>query len=130
MIGLGIFILVIVGLASLAVVFQGGDAVRIDLHLFTVKTTIGVVFLAGAVALALVVFGLSLLWEGLKRGRRRRRETKDLRRRAEANQSSTSPPGSPSGSTPAPPAAPPTTPQAPGRRPGPDDHFDTAPRER
>jgi hypothetical protein len=129
MIGLGIFILVIVGLASLAVVFQGGDAVRIDLHLFTVKTTIGVVFLAGAVALALVVFGLSLLWEGLKRGRRRRRETKDLRRRAEASQPTTTP-GAPGGSPPAPPAASPTSPPAPGRRPGPDDHFDTAPRER
>lgn len=129
MIGLGIFILVIVGLASLAVVFQGGDPVRIDLHLFTVKTTIGIVFLAGAVALALVVFGLSLLWEGLKRARRRRRETKDLRRRAEANQSSASP--APQGSsTPAPPAASPAAPPAPIRRTGPDDHFDTAPRER
>jgi uncharacterized membrane protein YcjF (UPF0283 family) len=133
MIGLGIFILVIVGLASLAVVFQGGDPVRINLHLFTVKTSIGIVFLAGAVALALVVFAVSLLWEGLKRGRRRRRETKDLRRRAEANQAS-APLGATSGSTATSAAAPRTAPSAPptpgpAPRTGPDDHFDTAPRE-
>jgi hypothetical protein len=131
MIGLGILVLVIVGLASLAVVIRGGYPVRIDVHWFTVKTSVGVVFLAGAVALALVVFGLSLLYEGVKRGHRRRKETKDLRKRVQASESSAPvAPGAPSSTNP--PSATPT----PGgssqmTRParGPDEHFDTAPRE-
>ena len=132
MIGLGILILVLVGLASLAVVLRGGYPVRIDVHWFTIKTSAGVVFLAGAVALALVVFGLSLLYEGVKRGHRRRKETKDLRKRVQASESSApAATGAPASST-----LPPSAPPAPGgssqaTRParGPDDHFDTAPRE-
>ena len=117
MIALGVFVLVIVGLASLAVVFRGGESVSIDLQWFTVNTTAGFVFLAGAVALALVAFGTSLLWEGLKRDRKRRKETKSLRSRAEANEESASTGGSseePGHVT--------------GERSGPDDH--TAPRDR
>jgi hypothetical protein len=147
MIGLGIFVLVVVGLASLAVVLRGGYPVRIDVHWFTIKTSVGVVFLAGAVALALVVFGLSLLYEGLKRGHRRRKETKDLRKRANANETAaaassggtaqaTPPPGagtSPGVGSTSPAAG--STPvrgssEAGTRSAGPDDHFDTAPRER
>jgi type VI protein secretion system component VasK len=109
MVTLGILILVVVALASLAVVFRGGYPVRIDLHLFTVNTSARVVFLAGVIALGLAVFGLSLLWEGLKRGHRRRRETKELRKRAQAN--------------------PPTQPGPPNTPPAADEHFDTTPRE-
>ncbi len=144
MIALGVFVLVIVGLASLAVVFRGGDPVTIDLHFFTIKTTAGFVFLAGAVALALVAFGLSLLWEGLKRGRKRRKETKSLRSRAEATESSASTGGSSGESGPATgsgsqaggavPANRPPTDTTGGssgtaERSGPDDHFDTTPRD-
>jgi type VI protein secretion system component VasK len=109
MVALGILILVVVALASLAVVFRGGYPVRIDLHLFTVNTSVRVVFLAGVIALGLAVFGLSLLWEGLKRGHRRRRETKDLRKRAQAS------PSTQPGTSNTPPPA--------------DEHFDTTPRE-
>ncbi|MBA2561013.1 MAG: hypothetical protein H0V07_14225 [Propionibacteriales bacterium] len=121
MIGFGVLILVIVALASLAVVFRGGDAVSIDLHWFTIKTSAGIVFLAGAVALALAVFGLSLVWEGLKRGRKRRKETKELRQRATATEQTANTPGP--GSTQATPATPRRQP------PDPDEHFDTAPRD-
>jgi hypothetical protein len=133
MIGLGILVLVIVGLASLAVVLRGGYPVRIDVHWFTVKTSVGVVFLAGAVALALVVFGLSLLYEGVKRGHRRRKETKDLRKRVQASESSApvAPGGAPASSTNPPPAPPTPGGSSQVTRParGPDEHFDTAPRE-
>jgi hypothetical protein len=126
MIALGVLILVVVAAASLGVFFRGGETIHIDLHWFTIKTTAGIVFLAGAIALALAVFALSLIWEGLKRSRRRRKETKELRHRAAANEQSgaaatgQTPSGSPGG------AAPTAVP----RSTGPDDHFDSAPRDR
>jgi uncharacterized protein HemY len=129
MIGLGIFILLVVGIVSLAVVFGGGQSVHVDMHWFTINTSVSVVFLSGAVALALVVFGLSLLYEGLKRGHRRRKETKELRKRVTAGQTDPAGTGSPAsgsaGSAPTGGSSQPTAPPA-----GPDDHFDTAPRER
>jgi hypothetical protein len=129
MIGLGIFILLVVGLASLAVVFGGGQSVHIDMHWFNINTSVSVVFLSGAVALALVVFGLSLLYEGLKRGHRRRKETKELRKRVTASQTAPAVSGPPApgsaGSAPSGGSSQATTSPA-----GPDDHFDTAPRER
>lgn len=141
MIALGVFILVFVALASLAVAFRGGEIVHIDLHWFTIKASAGIVFLAGAVALTLAALGLSLLWEGLKRARKRRKETKELRHRAEASEqtvtssngpgstqasTSTSSTSTPPPSTPA--SAPPPT--IGTQSSGPDDHFDTTPRER
>jgi hypothetical protein len=128
MIGLGIFILLVVGLASLAVVFGGGQSVHIDMHLFNVNTSVSVVFLSGAVALALVVFALSLLYEGLKRGHRRRKETKQLRKRVTAGEAApgaSGPAATGAGSTPGGGSS-----QATATPAGPDDHFDTAPRER
>jgi hypothetical protein len=129
MIGLGIFILLVVGLASLAVVFGGGQSVHIDMHWFNINTSVSVVFLSGAVALALLVFGLSLLYEGLKRGHRRRKETKELRKRVTAGQTASAETGTPAtgsaGSVPAGGSS-----QGTASSAGPDDHFDTAPRER
>jgi hypothetical protein len=126
MIALGVLILVIVAVASVTAFLRGGETIRIDLHWFTVKTTAGVVFLAGAVALALVVLGLSLIWEGLKRGRKRRKETKALRQRAEAGERLASTAGQPdTGATAQQPGQSPVTPPR-----GPDDHFDSAPRDR
>ena len=132
MIALGIFVLVAVTLVSLIVIFRGNEVVQIDLHYFNVDTSVGFVFIAGAVALALLAFGLSLLWEGLKRSRRRRKETKQLRNQV-ASSSGTSAGGTSPGST----SAVGTTTEGgsaggastPGPS-GPDDHFDTAPRER
>jgi hypothetical protein len=130
MIGLGIFILLVVGLASLAVVFGGGQSVHIDMHWFTINTSVSVVFLSGAVALALVVFGLSLLYEGLKRGHRRRKETKELRKRVTASQTApptVTGPSETGGAGSAPTGGSSQATASPG---GPDEHFDTAPRER
>ncbi len=138
MIALGVFILVIVALASLAVVFRGGDTVHIDLHWFTIKTSAGIVFLAGAVALTLAALGISLLWEGLKRARKRRKETQELRHRAEASEqtvSTSNGPGSTQASTSTsststpPPSASTPPPTIRTQTSGPDDHFDTTPRE-
>ena len=145
MIALGIFVLVVVGLATLAVLFRGTEAVHIDLHYFTINTTTAVVFLAGAVALALLAFGMSLLWEGLKRSRRRRKETKSLRSQVAATQTSSSPATSGTGtatstatnttgqttttSSPSSTSATGATEASDGPD-GPDGHFDTAPRER
>jgi hypothetical protein len=129
MIGLGIFILLVVGLASLAVVFGGGQSVHIDMPWFTINTSVAVVFLSGAVALALVVFGLSLLYEGLKRSHRRRKETKELRKRVTASQTAPAVTG-PSAAGSAGSAPPGGSSQTTASPEGPDDHFDTAPRER
>jgi uncharacterized membrane protein len=125
MIVFGVFLLVVVAVVSVTVFFRGGDTVHIDLHWFTIKTSAGMVFLAGAVALALVVLALSLIWEGLKRARRRRKETKELRQRAAANDRIAQPRGS--GSTGATTAGPAGTGAVQPR--GPDDHFDSAPRD-
>ncbi len=125
MIAFGVLILVVVAVVSVAAFLRGGATVHIDLHWFTVKTTVGMVFLAGAVALALVVLALSLIWEGLKRARRRRKETKDLRQRVAAKERLAPPPGPPTGGAT---TAGQTSPHA-GRPPGPDEHFDTAPRD-
>lgn len=135
MIGLAVFVLVVVALASMAVLFSGGYPVRIDMHWFAIKTSVGVVFLAGAVALGLVVFALSLLWEGIRRGHRRRKETRELRRRAQATSaaaqagpSSSTVSNGPSATTAGSSVPPP--PRGSAGVAGPDDHFDSAPRER
>jgi uncharacterized protein HemY len=128
MIALGIFVLVAVTLVSLVVIFRGNDPVQIDLHYFNVDTSVGFVYIAGAVALALLAFGLSLFWEGLKRSRRRRKETKQLRSQV-ASSSGTSTGGTPLGSTSTEKASTGGA-SASGGPAGPDDHFDTAPRER
>lgn len=129
MIALGIFVLIAVTLVSLVVIFRGNDPVQIDLHYFDVDTSVGFVFIAGAVALALLAFGLSLLWEGLKRSRRRRKETKQLRSQV-ASASGTSTGGTSTGGTPLGSTSAGGTPTGGASTPGPDDHFDSAPRER
>ena len=69
---------------------------------------------------------LALIWEGLRRARQRRRQTKELRKRAAANESQA--PTSGSGGTGSAPSGP--TSAAPSRPPDSDDHFGSAPRER
>ena len=69
MIGLGIFILLVVGLASLAVVFGGGQSVHIDMPWFTINTSVSVVFLeaAGAVFGSAAAFGTAAETPGASR---------------------------------------------------------------
>ena len=81
---LGLLILVGVVLVISAIVFRGGDSVRLDLEWFTINTDAWAVFAAGAVTLLLLVLGLWLLTAGVKRSRRRRAEMRNLRQRADA----------------------------------------------
>ena len=127
---LGLILLVVAAGAIIGVFANGGTDTRLDLGLFHVGTTVAGVFIAGAATLLIAVLGLWLLKAGLARTRRRRQEVKALRLQAEANQRAvanrreapTTDTARQSGAS-----APPTQ-----RRSGddPDQHFDSAPRER
>jgi uncharacterized protein HemY len=122
---LGLLILVAVALAISAVVFRGGDSVRIDLEWFTINTNAWAVFAAGALTLLMLVLGLWLLTTGVKRSRHRRAEVRNLRKRADANEEAAR-----RASETSTPAAPQTAEAQHRSTDGPDDHFDSAPRER
>jgi len=81
---LGIIILLGVGVVTATVVANGSDAATLNLVGFDVTTTVAGIFGVGALSLLLTVLGLFLLLGGAKRSRRRRKEVKDLRRRADA----------------------------------------------
>lgn len=114
---LGFLILVGVVLVITAVVFRGGDSVRIDLEWFTINADAWAVFAAGAITLVLLLIGLWLLRSGLKRSRRRRAEMRTLRERADANDAARQR------------AQPTEATNRPTTTDGPDDHFDSTPRE-
>jgi hypothetical protein len=124
---LGLILLVVAAGAIIGVFANGGTDTRLDLGLFHADTTVAGVFIAGAATLLIAVLGLWLLKAGLARTRRRRQEVKALRNQA-ANQRVANRRDAPStGAAPQPGGAAPTE-----RRPGddPDQHFDSAPRER
>ncbi len=123
---LGLILLVVAAGAIIGVFANGGTDTRLDLGLFHLDTTVAGVFIAGAATLLIAVLGLWLLKAGLARTRRRRQEVKALRNQA-ANQRVASRDAPSTGTPPQPGGAAPTE-----RRPGddPDQHFDSAPRER
>jgi hypothetical protein len=81
---LGFLILVFVALVALIALFRGTDTVRIDVNAFTIESTAGQVFAAGALSVALVVLGVWLLRRGVRKSRARRSEMQGLRKRAAA----------------------------------------------
>jgi hypothetical protein len=113
---LGFLILVGVTLTIIAIVFRGGDSVRIDLEWFTINTNAWVVFAAGAVTVLLLVLGLWLFVSGMRRRRRKRAELRALRQRADANEAAARQNAS-TGAVPS------------ERGNGPDEHFESTPRE-
>lgn len=117
---LGALILIVVGLAVAAALLRGGEIVTVDLEWFTIRTEARVVFFAGAIALGLFAIGVWLLLRGLKRFRQRRSEVKGLRKRAETSEEAVR--AERAAATPNPAQWPPTE--------GPDEHFDSAPRDR
>ena len=83
MIPLGV-LLVLLAIAALgAAVWRGGGPAHIDLDVIEIDTTVLLVFLAGALALLLVVAGMSLIANGMRRARQRRKEVKELRQQAD-----------------------------------------------
>jgi outer membrane biosynthesis protein TonB len=86
MIVLGIVLLVIAVVAGIAAIANGGTPAVLNFGVFHVTTSVAGVFISGAVALLLLVVGVSLISSGLSRARRRRREVKALRERASSSQ--------------------------------------------
>jgi hypothetical protein len=110
----GLVLLLLAVLIVIAVVAHGGDPASLDLQLFTIKTSVTGVFVAGAITLLLAVLGLALVLGGLRHDRRRRGEIKELKKRAgrrdRGSQSkSTATPTATSGSPPRPSGAGSTT---------------------
>jgi len=127
---LGFLILVFVALTVLVAVFRGGDTVRIDVNAFTIESTVGQVFAAGALTLLLLAVGVWMMRTGLRRSRARRAEVQGLKKRAAAGDQAVkreqSRAQTESGS------ADESTGSGPGKRSadGPDSAFDSSPRER
>jgi hypothetical protein len=120
---LGFLLLIVVAVAVTVALFRGGGSVRIDAEWLTVNTNVSGVFFAGVVTTLLFGLGVWLVIHGAKRTRRRRGEIKDLRRRAESADRA-----GPQQQTGSPDQAESTRPDSTSSG-GPDDHFDTAPRE-
>lgn len=85
MVLLGLLLLVVAIIVAVVAIVRGGQTANIDLHWFTVKTEVAVVFIAGLVCLLIAVIGVWLITKGLQRSRRRRAEINSLRDRAERN---------------------------------------------
>ncbi|MDF2968670.1 MAG: hypothetical protein K0Q93_2448 [Nocardioidaceae bacterium] len=81
---LGIVILLAVAVVTATVVANGTESATLNLVGFDVQTTIAGIFAVGALCLLLAVLGIFLTLGGAKRSRRRRKEVRDLRRRADA----------------------------------------------
>jgi hypothetical protein len=83
MVVLGVIVLIVVAVVAVTVVYQGGDAVILELPGFTVDTTGAGVFVGGVVCTLLGVLGIVLVLGGARRGQRRRKEVKQLRKEAD-----------------------------------------------
>jgi hypothetical protein len=147
----GLVILLLAVLIVIAAVVHGGDPASLNLQLFTIKTNVTGVFVAGAVTLLLAVLGLALVVTGLRYDRRRRAQIKDLRTRASSGEQAAAaigPSTEPSESSGAAPtrsatdsptrrtATPPsstgagsTSADVSERNDGPDEYFESAPRD-
>jgi hypothetical protein len=78
----GLVLLLIAVLIVIAAVVNGGDPASLDLQLFTIKTNVTGVFVAGAITLLLAVLGAALVAYGLRYDKQRRAQIRDLRKRA------------------------------------------------
>jgi ABC-type nickel/cobalt efflux system permease component RcnA len=140
---LGILMVTLAVLVILAAVTRAGnDEAVLNLGVIDVNTTALGIFLAGAVTLLILVLGLWLIASGLRHARQKRSEVKRLRREAEESNQRSSEQASR-------PVAPPKSKRAekhrvveepvvvrepiesqPSRPEGPDEHFESAPRDR
>jgi hypothetical protein len=120
---LGILLLIVVVLAVLAALFRGGASVDVDLEWFSVKTDASAVFFAGVATTLLFFVSIWLVLNGAKRMRRRRAEMRALRQRADESEKARREQGrEPTSTT--------TEAGGPGAAAGgPDEHFDSTPRD-
>jgi hypothetical protein len=147
----GLVMLLLALLIVIAAVVHGGDPASLDLQLFTIKTNVTGVFVAGAATLLLAVLGLALVVTGLRYDRRRRAQIKDLRKRASSGEEAAAASGSKeesaesSGAAPTRAATESSTPRTAtssgstssgstsadgsGGDDGPDEYFESAPRD-
>lgn len=153
MVILGVLIIVLVVAVVIAVLFNGNGPATMGFDWFDIDTTVATVFLTGAASVLLTVLALWFLKVGWKRNSDRRAEMKGLRKKAEVSEKQqpiAQPKPSPS-SRPAPSPSSKVIPEASPKpaataasnggtpsssssgRPvqeGPDEYFDTAPREK
>jgi hypothetical protein len=115
---LGLLILIAVAAVVVVMLLRGDDEVRIDLDsLGTYRTDASVVFIVGALTVLIGVLGFAVLLAGLKRARRRRAEVRELKDRARRAEEGTG--GHVSSGA-----------GADRHDGGPDEHFDSTPRDR
>lgn len=150
---LGLLLLLLVAAVAIAVVINGDGPAKVGFDWFNINTDVTGVFLTGVSSVLLALLGLWLLKAGLRRSAKRRAEMRGLRQQAEASekqrgpkQSSPQPSAPPNPGAPAPARSSSSTPggsapsatsapsasAAPSRAEpeGPDEYFDTAPREK
>jgi hypothetical protein len=89
----GLVLLLIAVLIVIAAVVNGGDPASLDLQLFTIKTNVTGVFVAGAITLLLAVLGAALVAYGLRYDKQRRAQIRDLRKRASRSEERDGPSG-------------------------------------
>jgi len=153
MVLIGVLIILLVAAVVIAVVFNGNGPATVGFDWFDIETSVTTVFLTGAACVLLTFLGLWLLKVGWKRSSDRRAEVRGLRKKAEASEKqrqvehssssqtsrSTAPLSSPKATPSSSPKEPPTSssngaPSSPSSsrpaREGPDEYFDTAPREK
>lgn len=97
----GLVLLLLAVLIVIAAVAHGGDPASLDLQLFTIKTNVTGVFVAGAITVLLALLGLALVLGGLRHDRRRRGEIKELKKRAGRRDRGSEPKSTPAPSSPA-----------------------------
>jgi len=83
MIVLGVLLAALAVLVIAAATSRANEPASLDLGVYTLNTTAVGVFLTGALTLLALVLGLWLIATGLRRGRQKRLEAKQLRQRAE-----------------------------------------------
>jgi hypothetical protein len=78
----GLLLLLIAVLVAIAAIAKGGDPAQLNLQLFTVKTNLTGVYVAGGLTLLVGVLGLWLMLAGFKQARRRRGQMKEVKKQA------------------------------------------------
>jgi len=85
MLVLGLLLIVAALLVGFGAVYDGGETATVEILGQTVTTTVAGVFVAGAVAMLVLLLGVMALMASMKRGRRKRVEHKETKNRQKAS---------------------------------------------